>query len=138
MARTRLRLVCFIAKNARSLGWCTILCILVLSLIPSAHLPKISFYDLFQPDKAGHLIFYGSACFLLMLGYTHRLSRFLIYLVPGCLFCMGFSLEWAQSEFTKDRVFDHWDQLANTFGILVGIATWAKLRASFLENLGTD
>jgi VanZ family protein len=138
MALTRLRLVCFIAKNARPLGWSVVLCILVLSLIPSAHLPKISFYDLFQPDKAGHLMFYGSACLLLMTGYTPRLSRFLIYLVPVCLFLMGLSLEWAQSEFTKDRVFDLWDQTANTLGILCGMALWARFRASFLENTGVD
>ncbi len=138
MAPARLRLVSFIGSNSRSLGWCVTACILVLSVIPSAHLPRISFYDLLQPDKAGHLLFYGSACLLLMLGYKDRVSGLLIYLFPAALFLMGMALEWCQSAFTRDRVYDLWDQLANTIGILIGMAVWSRLRHKISENIPKD
>lgn len=122
----------FIRQRAGLLAWWLVFCILVLSLLPSTSIPKLNFSEWLQIDKLGHISFYGSAtfCFLLDLSSKNRPLKWNLLVYFG-LFTMGLALEYFQSLAAQGRMFDLFDQMANTIGIISGWFGHQKLKKIF-------
>lgn len=101
------------------------LCI-ALSLLPPIELgaPRDS-------DKLGHLLAYFTLSAWAVSIFHRRRAQFLAALG---LFALGLSLEFAQAQLTTTRLGDPRDALANTLGILAGLALSLTPAASFLQR----
>jgi VanZ family protein len=103
-----------------------VLCI-ALSLLPPIDLgaPRDS-------DKLGHLLAYFTLSAWAVSILRSRRAQFLAALG---LFALGLSMELAQAQLTTTRLGDPRDALANTLGILAGLALSFTPAASFLQRL---
>ena len=111
--------------------------ILIISLMPGSSLPNFSFFDLFQPDKVGHLVFYGIFVALMLLGFHQRMSPEEIEVktvakVVAFGICYGILIELLQYSFFTGRNFDVLDIIANIIGCFVGVSS-LKLFSLFLR-----
>lgn len=70
-------------------------------------------------DKIQHFAAYG---FLAALAVQLFQSRAALCLAGLALAMLGVGLEFAQGAFTADRMQDGWDALANTVGVIAGLA----------------
>ena len=96
-----------------AVGWAMAAAIVWLSLTPSP--PSL---DVRMGDKLGHFLGYGSLMFWFCQLYTGRKAR----IGYGTLWtAMGIGLEFAQDALGY-RLFEYFDMLANTIGVLIG---WA-------------
>lgn len=90
-------------------------CVVVASLVPARDLP-----DLQVSDKSEHLVAYA----LLAAGAVQLFARRLSWAVVCLLLVlMGIGLEYLQAAMKLGRMLDRADALANTLGVLVGLAT---------------
>lgn len=90
-------------------------CVVVASLVPARDLP-----DLQVSDKSEHLVAYA----LLAAGAVQLFARRLSWAVVCVLLVlMGIGLEYLQAAMKLGRMLDRADALANTLGVLVGLAT---------------
>ena len=90
-------------------------CVVVASLVPARDLP-----DLQVSDKSEHLVAYS----LLAAGAVQLFARRLSWAVVCVLLVlMGIGLEYLQAAMKLGRMLDRADALANTLGVLVGLAT---------------
>ncbi|MCA1713569.1 MAG: VanZ family protein [Gammaproteobacteria bacterium] len=90
--------------------------VVVVSLVPAPDLPQV------PPggDKVEHFLAY----FALAAGAVQLYARWPALLGAGLgLVLMGIGLEHAQGVLTATRVMDRWDALANTLGVIAGLAT---------------
>lgn len=103
-----------------------VLCV-ALSLLPPIELgaPRDS-------DKLGHLLAYFTLSDWAVMIFRSRRGQFLAALG---LFALGLSLELAQAQLTTTRLGDPRDALANTLGILTGLAFGLTPAATFLQRL---
>ena len=94
----------------------------VLSLMPPVSLPAAPAGS----DKWGHF----AAYFLLAASVTQLVASRAWLLVAGAgLVLLGIGLEIAQGALTEDRMRDPMDALANTLGVLAGLAlAWTPAR----------
>lgn len=101
--------------------------VIVLSLTPPPPLPPLPSGS----DKVEHL----AAYFLLAFGAVQLFARRGVQMLIGlALVAMGVGLEFAQGAFTDDRMRDGWDALANTCGVLLGLASaWTPLGDALLR-----
>ncbi|MDQ3228693.1 MAG: VanZ family protein [Pseudomonadota bacterium] len=107
--------------------------VVVVSLIPAptlAHLPS-------GTDKLEHFLAYAA----LAAGAVQLYARWPSLLGAGlALVLMGIGLEYAQGALTEVRMTDRWDALANTFGVIAGLATqltpWRDTLLRFDQNSG--
>lgn len=91
--------------------------VIVLSLISLPSLPSLPSGS----DKLEHF----SAYFLLAAGAVQLFSgRRLLCACGVGLVVMGVALELAQGAYTDTRMQDGWDALANSLGVIAGLATW--------------
>lgn len=105
-------------------GW--LLCI-ALSLAPPVSIEAPS-----GTDKLGHLIAYFTlSAWAVQLFRRWRAQA----LAAAALVALGIVLELAQSGFTTDRLGEPADGLANTLGVLLGLATAATPFADALQRL---
>jgi len=89
--------------------------VVVTSLLPAPDLP-----DLYVSDKAEHFTAYA----LLAAGAVQLYARRLSWLsVCIALALLGIGLEFAQGALTTTRQMDPADALANSLGVLAGLAT---------------
>lgn len=99
-------------------GWLWILgiaAVVVLSLAPSVPMP-----DMQGGDKLGHFLAYSA----LAAGAVQLYARWPALLGAGIgLVLLGIGLEYAQGALTDTRMQDRADALANTLGVLAGLAT---------------
>lgn len=97
--------------------WClAIAVVVVVSLIPAPELPDLPPGS----DKGEHFLAY----FALAVGAVQLFARWPALLGAGLgLVLMGIGLEYAQGALTDTRLMDRWDALANTLGVIVGLAT---------------
>jgi VanZ family protein len=92
--------------------------VIVLSLIPPPPLPPLPSGS----DKVEHLFGY----FLLAAGAVQLFAARTTLLAVGAgLIALGVGLEFAQGALTATRMQDPLDALANTAGVLLGLATMA-------------
>lgn len=89
--------------------------VVVASLVPARDLP-----DLQVSDKAEHL-----AAYALLAAGAVQLFRRRLSLAAACLLLvlMGIGLEYLQASMRLGRTLDRADALANTLGVLAGLAT---------------
>lgn len=109
--------------------WClAIAAVVVVSLVPAPALPDLPPGS----DKWEHGLAYGAlAAFA-----TQLYDRWPSLLGAGlALVLMGIGLEYAQGALTDTRMMDRWDALANTLGVIAGLATrlspWRDALLSF-------
>ncbi|TXH75155.1 MAG: VanZ family protein [Lysobacteraceae bacterium] len=99
-----------------ALWCCAVAAVVVLSLTPApdlGHLPS-------NADKFEHVFAYA----LLAAGAVQLYSRWSSLLSVGvALVLMGIGLEYAQGALTEYRMMDRMDALANTIGVIAGLAT---------------
>lgn len=105
----------------RPLLWSTlwiaaIAAVVVVSLVPAPELPRV------PPggDKLEHFLAYAA----LAAGAVQLYARWPALLGAGIgLVLLGIGLEHAQGLLTSTRDMDRWDALANTLGVIAGLAT---------------
>jgi VanZ family protein len=89
--------------------------VIVASLLPASGLPEVG-----GGDKLHHFLAY----FLLAATAVQLYARWPSLLGAGlALVLMGIGLEHAQGILTQTRMADRWDALANTLGVIAGLAT---------------
>lgn len=103
-------------RVAWSLLWCLgIAALVVVSLAPAPDLPQLA-----GSDKLHHFLAYG----LLAAAAVQLFARWPALLGAGLgLVLLGIGLEHAQGALTETRMADRWDALANTLGVIAGLAT---------------
>lgn len=85
------------------------------SLLPSSDLPSVN-----VNDKVEHFVAYA----LLSAGAVQLFARRLSWaFVCVLLVLMGIGLEYLQAQMALGRMLDRNDALANTIGVLIGLAT---------------
>ncbi len=89
--------------------------VVVASLVPASGLP-----DLKVSDKFEHFIAYAVLSAGAVQLFARRLSWGFVCVV---LVLMGIGLEYMQAKMALGRMLDRADALANTIGVLVGLAT---------------
>ena len=96
--------------------WAMVLAVIVGSMLPALLLPDVPQGG----DKAEHLLGYFllSAVAVQLFAGRQALLR-----AGGGLVAMGVLIEIAQGTLTTTRAMDPWDALANTLGVLAGLAT---------------
>lgn len=97
--------------------WCiAIAAVVVASLVPATELPDMPPGS----DKWEHFLAYAAlAAFAVQL-----YDRWPSLLGAGLsLVMLGIGLEYAQGALTETRMMDRWDALANTLGVIAGLAT---------------
>ena len=107
--------------------WTMVGAVLVGSMLPALLLPHM------PPggDKVQHLLGYAvlSASAVQLFATRASVLRAAIGLVA-----MGVLIEIAQGTLTATRAMDPWDALANTLGVLAGLATaWLPVRDALLK-----
>jgi len=90
--------------------------VIALSLGPPLSLPQAPKYT----DKIEHALAY---CLLAAAAVQLFGSRRALAIAGLGLVLMGAGLEWAQGAYTDNRMQDPLDALANTLGVLLGLAT---------------
>lgn len=96
--------------------WCVaIAAVVVVSLAPPPPMPPVE-----GGDKVGHFLAYG----VLAAAAVQLYARWPALLGAGLgLVLMGIGLEWAQGALTDTRQMERADALANTLGVIAGLAT---------------
>ena len=90
--------------------------VFVASLIPVSGLPEVPKHT----DKVEHLLAYA----VLAAGAVQLFARWLSWgFVCVLLVLMGIGLEYLQAQMGLGRMLDRNDALANTIGVLIGLAT---------------
>jgi len=90
--------------------------VVTLSLTPPPPFPDLPS----GTDKLEHALSYGLLAAGAVQIFLRRRSQWLAGLG---LIAMGVGLEFAQGAFTTDRMQDPWDALANSVGVVLGLAT---------------
>ncbi len=89
--------------------------VVVASLLPASELPQAP-----GGDKLHHFLTY----FALAAAAVQLYARWPSLLGAGLgLVLLGIGLEYAQGALTDSRTADRWDALANTLGVIAGLAT---------------
>ncbi|MEO6102246.1 MAG: VanZ family protein [Pseudoxanthomonas sp.] len=89
--------------------------VVVASLIPARDLP-----DLQVSDKLEHFVAYAALSAGAVQLYVRRLSWGFVCVL---LVLMGIGIEYLQAQMGLGRMLDRNDALANTIGVLIGLAT---------------
>lgn len=97
-----------------ALWWLAVAAVVVVELVPALFLPQV------PPggDKVEHLAGYG----LLAFAAVQVFERRVLWRVGLGLVALGMALEIAQGTLTTTRSFDLADELANSTGVLLGLA----------------
>ncbi len=100
-----------------SASWCAaIAAVVIFSLIPAPQLPDLPPGS----DKWEHFLAYVALSAFAVQLY----DRWPSLLGAGLsLVMLGIGLEYAQGALTETRMMDRWDALANTLGVILGLAT---------------
>ncbi|WP_051080721.1 VanZ family protein [Psychroflexus tropicus] len=108
-----------------------------LSLSDISSLPKL---EVQFEDKWYHLVAYfalNSVWLLAISSYKSRFARFDALLSVGII-GFGIVIEVFQELITDYRVFDFYDIIANSTGVIVSYLTYQLLKKRILENINTN
>ena len=94
----------------------------ILSVMPGKMLPSVKF-DLWQPDKLGHAVFYAIFAILIYFGSNQKFKSWRKRQILAWTVAFGYGLlmEFIQWAFFPDRFFEWADAIANGIGALFGI-----------------
>ena len=107
--------------------WTTVLAVVVGSMLPALLLPNVPEGG----DKLEHLIGYALLSAAAVQVFATRAA---VWRAAMGLVAMGVLIEVAQGTLTTTRSMDPFDALANTCGVLLGMATmWMPLRDALLR-----
>ena len=111
------------------------LIIMYLSLASSDTFEKIPTFNIPNFDKIVHFCMYFGLMSVILFESRKSLkstgSLFLIALIP---LCYGILMEILQSALTTSRTSSFYDVLANSFGILVSLLLWLKIKPFIKEK----
>lgn len=110
------------------LWWCAVLVVIAVCLLPPPPMPELPR----NSDKVEHFLAYfvlAASAVQLWRGWW-SLARVALGLVA-----MGVGIEWAQGALTETRLADPMDALANTLGVVAGMATAATPLRDLLLRL---
>jgi VanZ family protein len=102
------------ARRWLALWWVAVVLVVVVELLPAILLPQVPAGG----DKVEHLLGYG----LLAFAAVQLFQRRALWRVGVGLAALGMALEIAQGTLTTTRSFDLADELANSAGVLLGLA----------------
>jgi VanZ family protein len=102
------------ARRWLALWWVAVVLVVVVELLPAILLPQVPAGG----DKFEHLLGYG----LLAFAAVQLFQRRALWRVGVGLAALGMALEIAQGTLTTTRSFDLADELANSAGVLLGLA----------------
>lgn len=117
----------FIRYNYRAIIWSLI--ILVLSWVPGKSIPEFSFWSLLSFDKFAHASVYAILVLVTIVGQSKQ-YRFSFYrsriVIRSLIFSIsyGIAIEVFQAYSNRGRHMEFADMIANTIGVLLGIATF--------------
>jgi VanZ family protein len=112
--------------------WCVaIAAVVVGSLLPAMDLPPVQT----GADKLEHFAGYGVLAAIAVQLFATRAA---LWRVGLGLVVLGIALEAAQFLFTSTRMMDGWDALANSLGVLAGLATALTPMRDLLLRLERD
>jgi VanZ family protein len=117
------------ARPQRWLGawWVMVAAVIVGSMLPALLLPDVPRGG----DKVQHLLGYFVLAAVAVQVFADRKA---LLRAGGGLVAMGVLIEIAQGTLTATRAMDPWDALANTLGVLAGLATaWLPVRDALLK-----
>jgi len=107
--------------------WVMVLAVIVGSMLPALLLPEVPQGG----DKVEHVLGYFTLAAVAVQLFAGRAA---VLRAGGGLVAMGVLIEIAQGTLTTSRAMDPWDALANTFGVLAGLATaWLPMRDALLK-----
>ncbi|MEN1941896.1 VanZ family protein [Luteimonas sp. MJ246] len=102
------------------LAWCALWCLAIAAVVVFSLLPAPDLPDAPGSDKLHHFIAY----FALAASAVQLFARWPALLGAGLgLVLLGIGLEHGQGALTGSRMPDRWDALANTLGVVAGLAT---------------
>lgn len=102
------------------LFWCAMWCIAIAGVVVVSLMPPPPMPDFEGSDKVSHFIAY----FVLAACAVQLFRNWTGLLGAGLgLVLMGIAIEYAQGAFTDDRMIEAADALANTLGVIAGLAT---------------
>ena len=114
------------------LGWTLVACVVILSLMPGQKLPQVG-----VSDKVEHALAYAA----LTLWFTGVYPRSSYLRVAMGMFALGIGLEIAQGLLPFGREMEVLDIVANSIGVLLGIAAafaglggWAQRIESWVRK----
>jgi VanZ family protein len=107
--------------------WGMVLAVIVGSMLPALLLPEVPQGG----DKVEHVLGYFTLAAVAVQLFAGRAA---VLRAGGGLVAMGVLIEIAQGTLTTSRAMDPWDALANTLGVLAGLATaWLPMRDALLK-----
>lgn len=102
------------------LFWCALWCLAIAVVVCASLLPPPPMPDFAGNDKVSHFLAY----FVLASCAVQLFRNWASLLGAGLgLVLLGIGIEYAQGAFTVDRMIDPKDALANTLGVIAGLAT---------------
>lgn len=102
------------------LAWTTLWCLAIAAVVVFSLMPGPDLPDAPGSDKLHHFIAY----FALAASAVQLFARWPALFGAGLgLVLLGIGLEHGQEVLTGTRVADRWDALANTLGVVAGLAT---------------
>jgi VanZ family protein len=109
--------------------WCAIGAVVATSLVPAMLLPQV-------PAGGDKLEHFGAYCLLAMAAVQLFAPRRAVMRAGVGLVALGIALELAQGWLTTTRQMDVADALANSVGVLAGVATvFTPFRDSILRRM---
>lgn len=105
-------------------GWMLVLGLLLVCLMPARSLPQTGVSDKFE-----HALAYA----VLSLWFAGLYPRSRYVIIGMGLFAMGVAIEWAQGAMHMGRESDYRDVIANTLGIVGGLALAALWLGGWAE-----
>jgi VanZ family protein len=102
------------------LPWCALWCLAIASVVVVSLMPPPPMPDFEGSDKVSHF----AAYFVLAAGAVQLFRNWPALLGAGLgLVLLGIGIEYAQGALTETRMADARDALANTLGVIAGLAT---------------
>lgn len=100
--------------------WCGLWCVAIAIVVAASLAPSVPLPDVQDGDKVGHFLAY----FVLAAAAVQLYARWSSLLGAGIgLVLLGIGMELAQGALTDTRMQDPMDALANTLGVIAGLAT---------------
>ncbi len=100
--------------------WCGLWCVAIAIVVAASLAPSVPLPDVQDGDKVGHFLAY----LVLAAAAVQLYARWSSLLGAGIgLVLLGIGMELAQGALTDTRMQDPMDALANTLGVIAGLAT---------------